>query len=173
MAENDSKEQPVVEKKPRKRLLGVLITLVLIAGAGVIGTVLGPRLLGQHVETEEPDPSAASAEAEAAEVEADKPTNPMAFEPVIIDVRDKQSQAHHMKIGLTIELAEGVKKEEFIRVMPRGREAAIFYLRSKYYEDLTEPTQFEIITKDLNTRIVKAMGEKLAKRVVITDFVAQ
>jgi flagellar basal body-associated protein FliL len=173
MAEIDGKEQPVVEKKSRKRLLGVLATSVLIVGAGVAGTVLGPRLLGQHGETAEAESSNEVAAAEPSEVESDAPTNPMAFQPIIVDVRDKQNQAHHMKVGFTAELAEGITKEEFERMTPRGREAAIGYLRSKYYEELTDPAQFTTITKELYERIAKAMGEKHVKRVVITDFVAQ
>jgi len=172
MAENDSKEQPVVEKS-RKRLLGVLATLVLVAGAGVVGTILGPRLLGQGATEEEPEPSAQPTDKEGAEAEGEKAPNPMAFQPIIVDVRDKQSAMHHMKVGVVVELKDGIGKEEFERLMPRGREAAIGYLRGKFFDELTDPTQFEVITKELNERITKAMGEKNAKRIVITDFVAQ
>jgi flagellar basal body-associated protein FliL len=97
----------------------------------------------------------------------------MAFQPLIVDVRDKKSLPHHMKVGLTVELKDGVKKEEFDKLQPRGREAAILYLRSKTFEDLTEPAQFETVTKELNDRITKAMGAKHTTRVIITDFVAQ
>jgi flagellar basal body-associated protein FliL len=173
MAENDSVEQPVVEKKSRKRLLGVLVTSVLITFAGVAGTILGPRFLGQHAETEGTDSSAEPSASEAPEGEEEKPSNPMAFEAVIVDVRDKNSQAHNLKVGITAELLEGITKEEFLKMMPRGREAAIIYLRGKLYEELTEPAQFAIVIKDLNERVAKAMGAKHVKRIVITDFVAQ
>ncbi|MGC4064328.1 MAG: flagellar basal body-associated FliL family protein [Polyangiaceae bacterium] len=171
MAENDSKEQPVVEKS-RKRLLGVLVTSVLIVGAGVAGTVLGPRLLGHHGDEADAEPSA-EAQEETPEAESDKPPNPMAFQPIIVDVRDCQAQMHHMKIGVTVELKDGITKEEFERLMPRGRESAISYLRAKTFDELTDPAQFELITKELNERIVKAMGERHVQRIVITDFVAQ
>lgn len=170
MAENDSKEQPVVEKPPKKRLLGVLVTSVLIVGAGVAGTVLGPRLLASRAEAAEG--SAEGSEAEAEETE-EHPPNPMAFQPLIVDVRDKKSLPHHMKVGLTVEVREGLKKDEFEKLQPRGREAAILYLRAKSFEELTEPSQFETITKDLNDRVIKAMGAKDTTRVIITDFVAQ
>jgi flagellar basal body-associated protein FliL len=78
-----------------------------------------------------------------------------------------------MKVGITVELREGVTKEDFKKMMPRGREAAIAYLRGKYYEELTEPTQFATVVKELNERIGKAMGTKDVKRIVITDYVAQ
>jgi flagellar basal body-associated protein FliL len=173
MAENDGNEQPVVEKKSRKRLLGVLVTSVLIVGAGVAGTVLGPRLLSSQAETEETESAPSHSEKESSEGEEEGPVNPMAMPAIIVDVHDKQNQPHHMKVGLTIELAGGVTKEEFERYTPRGREAAITYLRSKTFDELTEPAQFPVVTKELYERIAKAMGEKHVKRVVITDFVAQ
>lgn len=172
MADSDSKEQPVVEKPRKRRLQGVLVTSVLIVGAGVTGTVLGPRLLAN------PDKSADSdtghdASAEAESDGEEKPPNPMAFQPLIVDVRDKKNIPHHMKLGLTVELKDGVQKEEFEKLQPRGREAAILFLRARTFDELTEPSQFEVITKELNERIIKAMGEKIAVRVIITDFVAQ
>lgn len=171
MAENDSKEQPVVEKSHKKRLLGVLVTSVLIVGAGVAGTVLGPRLMANRGDAADTEGSSEGSEEENAEDE--KPPNPMAFQPLIVDVRDKKALPHHMKVGLTVELKDGVKKEDFEKLQPRGREAAILYLRAKTFEELTEPAQFELITKELNERIIKAMGEKHTIRVIITDFVAQ
>lgn len=172
MAENDSEEQPVVEKPRKKRLLGVLVTSVLIVSAGVAGTVLGPRLLAGRAEAAALESGADGSEAEAEDTD-EKPPNPMAFQPLIVDVRDKKGLAHHMKVGLTVELKEGVKKDEFEKLQPRGREAAILYLRARTFEELTEPTQFEALTKELNERIIKAMGAKNTIRVIITDYVAQ
>jgi flagellar basal body-associated protein FliL len=172
MAENDSKEQPVVEKS-RKRLLGVLVTSVLIIGAGVAGTVLGPRLLGHQGDGADAESSAEAHEDEPPDPESDKPPNPVAFQPIIVDVRDRQAQMHHMKVGITVEVRDGVTKEDFEKLMPRGRESAISYLRAKTFDDLTEPSQFELVTKELNERITKAMGERHVQRIVITDFVAQ
>jgi flagellar basal body-associated protein FliL len=171
MAENDSKEQPVVEKPRKKRLLGVLVTSVLIVGAGVAGTVLGPRLLANR--TEDGDAELKDEAHESDGESEEKSPNPMAFQPLIVDVRDRKSLPHHMKVGLTAELKDGVKKEEFEKLQPRGREAAISFLRGRTFEELTEPSQFDAITKELNERIIKAMGEKLVLRVIITDFVAQ
>jgi flagellar basal body-associated protein FliL len=172
MAESDSKEQPVVEKPRKRRLLGVLVTSVLIVGAGVTGTILGPRLLANQSETADAEASADGVES-AEPQEEDKPPNPMAFQPLIVDVRDQKSQPHHMKVGLTVELTDGMKKEEFEKLQPRGREAAISFLRGRTFEELTEPSQFDVITKELNQRVIKAMGEKHTTRVIITDYVAQ
>jgi flagellar basal body-associated protein FliL len=174
MAEDSSKEQPVVEKKSRKRLLGVLVTLVLITGAGVAGTVLGPRLLGMDNEEAEPEGSASAApEGESeSDVEGKLPTS-LSFQPLIVDCRDRQGQPHHMKVGVSVELQDGFGKDEFERLQPRGREAAIGYLRGKPFEELTDPAQFGAITKELGEAITKAMGKKHVSRIVITDFVIQ
>src|SRR5512147_684500 len=173
MAENDSKEQPVVEKPRKKRLLGVLATSVLIVGAGVAGTVLGPRLLAGRSDPADGDASAESEEHADSDEEEKPPPTSLAFQALIVDVRDKKSQPHHMKVGLSVEVKDGVKKEEFDKLQPRGREVAISYLRARTFEELTEPQQFDAITKELNERIIKAMGEKYVSRVIITDFVAQ
>lgn len=172
MADSDSKEQPVVEKPRKRRLQGVLVTSVLIVGAGVAGTVLGPRLLANPDKSADAEASHDTSEEADSESE-EKTPNPMAFQPLIVDVRDKKNMPHHMKVGLTVELKDGVKKEEFDKLQPRGREAAILFLRSRTFDELTDPSQFEVITKELNERIIKAMGEKLTMRVIITDFVAQ
>ena len=78
-----------------------------------------------------------------------------------------------MKVGITVELPEKFTKEEFEKFSPRGREAAIAYLRSKDFDDLTDPKSFELVHKELSVAVIKAMGKKHVYRVVITDYVAQ
>jgi flagellar basal body-associated protein FliL len=171
MAEAEVKDPPVASKSRKKQLLGIVITLVLVIAAGVAGTLFGPRVFPGHGETSDSDESAEAAkEPEAAE---DSPLNPFTFQPLIVDVKDKKGQFHHIKVGLSVEASIKVKKEEFDRLSPRGREATIGYLRAKTFEELTEAAQFESIMRDLNERVIKAMGEKNVRRVVITDFVAQ
>jgi flagellar basal body-associated protein FliL len=164
-------KQPTVEKSP-KRMIGLLVISVLVLGAAVTGTFLGPRLL--------PHPGAASPSA-SAEATADtgeaaneaEPSNPQPFAAIVVDVRNKKGDMHHMRVGLTAELTDKVTKEEFERFQPRGREAAISFLRSKTFDELTEPAEFESITKQLSERMIHAIGEKRCNRVVVTDYVAQ
>jgi flagellar basal body-associated protein FliL len=173
MADEPTPEQPP-PAKPRRKWLGAVVTLVLIAVAAVGGTMFGPRLFGARQAGPEPSASAlGSAEPEEGEEEEDSEMVPMAFAALIIDVRDRENAGHHMKVGLTAETPKGTTKEEFEKYSPRGREAAIVLLRSWKYEDLTDPAQFEKITSLLQERIIKAMGAARVKRVVITDYVAQ
>jgi len=78
-----------------------------------------------------------------------------------------------LRLGLTIELPEGTKEAEFKAYVPRAREAAIGYFRTRDFEQLSDPKNFAQVVKDLNKEIIAAVGKKRAKRVVITDFVAQ
>jgi hypothetical protein len=57
--------------------------------------------------------------------------------------------------------------------VPRAREAAISYFRTRDFEQLADPKNFAQVVKDLNKEILLAVGKRRAKRVVITDFVAQ
>ncbi len=79
----------------------------------------------------------------------------------------------HVKVGLTIELPETTNEKEFASYVPRAREAAIGYFRTRDFEQLSDPKNFVQVVKDLNKEIASAVGKKRCKRVVITDFVAQ
>ena len=173
MANEEEPAQPKVEKSP-KRLIGILVISVLVAGAAVTGTLFGPRLLAARAappaETAE---NTEGSKAEGAQGSESEPTNPQQFAPIVVDVKNRRGEMHHMRVGITVEMGEKVTKEEFERYQPRGREAAISYLRSKNFDELTEPSEFETISKQLNEAIIRAMGEKRCSRVVVTDFVAQ
>lgn len=172
MATDEEPAQPKVEKSP-KRLIGILVISVLVAGAAVTGTLFGPRLLANR--TPPPVEAAENSEskAEGAQGSETEPTNPQPFAPIVVDVKNKRGELHHMRVGITVEMGEKVTKEEFERYQPRGREAAIAFLRSKNFDELTEPSEFDTMSKQLNEAIIRAMGEKRCTRVVITDYVAQ
>lgn len=171
--EEEVREQPKVEKSPR-RMVGFLVITVLVMSAAVTGTLLGPKILPRLAaaikSTTVSKDERAPKHGEASESE---PSNPQAFAPIVVDVKNKRGEMHHMRVGLTVELSEKVSKEDFDRFQPRGRESAISYLRSKSFEELTEPSEFENITKQLNQRVIHAIGERRCSRVVVTDYVAQ
>jgi len=169
MATEEEPVQPKVEKSP-KRLVGILVISVLIAGAAVTGTLLGPRLLAPRTQPANEAIESPDSGTEGLELE---PSNPQSFAPIVVDVKSKRGEMHHMRVGITVEMADKVTKEDFERYQPRGREAAIGYLRSKNFDELTEPAEFENVTRQLNEVITRAMGEKRCARVVITDYVAQ
>lgn len=186
--------KPVETKKGKGKLVGIMVALALILGAGAAGAVLAPKYLGGGEK-----PAADHKPAEAAEEEADSSSEkggdheaaeeeeeeaekkPKAgdvhevqnLEPIVVDSRAADGSIRHIKVGLTIELPETVKEAEFKAYVPRAREAAIGYFRTRDFEQLSDPKNFAQVVKDLNKEISGAVGKKRAKRVVITDFVAQ
>jgi flagellar basal body-associated protein FliL len=185
--------KPVEKKKGKGKLVGILVALALVLGAGAAGAVLAPKYLGgdkaahKPAEGEEdaaPDSSAEKGEeAEPEEEKTDegdkKPKNTgdvheiQNLEAIVVDTRSADGNLRHVKVGLSIELVEGTKEAEFKAYVPRAREAAIGYFRTRDFEQLSDPKNFTQVVKDLNKEIILAVGKKRAKRVVITDFVAQ
>jgi len=184
-------KQPVEKKKGKGKLVGILVALALILGAGAAGAVLAPKYLGSgdakaaHKPADDDEGSSEKAESDTAEEEpsADEPdAKPKAagdvheiqnLEPIVVDSRAADGAIRHIKVGLTIELPETVKEAEFKAYVPRAREAAIGYFRTRDFEQLSDPKNFTQVVKDLNKEIISVVGKKRAKRVVITDFVAQ
>jgi flagellar basal body-associated protein FliL len=194
MSEEASEPKPVEKKKGKGKLVGILVALALILGAGAAGAVLAPKYLGggdkaahkpaegeeaseeSHDKGEEGEP-----EEEHAEEAEEKPKKATAgdvheiqgLEAIVVDTRSADGNLRHIKVGLSIELMEGTKEAEFKAYVPRAREAAIGYFRTRDFEQLSDPKNFVQVVKDLNKEIIAAVGKKRAKRVVVTDFVAQ
>jgi flagellar basal body-associated protein FliL len=201
MSEEASEPKPVEKKKGKGKLVGILVALALILGAGAAGAVLAPKYLGGEKAAHKPAEGAeeetdGSAEkgtdAEAAgdedkgEAAAEGEKKPAKGEPaggdvhevqnleaIVVDTRAADGNIRHVKVGLTVELVEGTKEADFKPYVPRAREAAIGYFRTRDFEQLSDPKNFAQVVKDLNKEIILAVGKKRAKRIVITDFVAQ
>ncbi len=177
---------PVPPKKAGGKVLLILVTVVLVGGAAVAGATLGPKLLhppapAAAAEGEGEEHEAAAGE-EAAEAEAEsEPATPKggppaittSFSSIVVDIRNGQGDLHHLKIGLSFELADKFTEDDFERWTPRGREAALTYLRTLDYESAPDPMRFEGIRKELCDRVKIALGKKNVRRVLVTDFVAQ
>jgi flagellar basal body-associated protein FliL len=169
---------------PKKSKLGLILgiaggVLVLVAGAAA-GLILGPSMFGGPAPAAAEPAPAGHAPAPAGDHGAAKgtPAAPekivaAAFEPLIVDVMDGEGVAHHLKVGLSAELADGVTIDEFKLLMPRGREAAISYLRSLSFEDVTSSKKYGKLKKELSKNVSKAVGESKLHRLLIVDFVAQ
>src|SRR5690606_10962208 len=95
----------------------------------------------------------------------------VSFEPIVIDIGSKRGARHHLKVGLAAELRDGVTEEDFKAVSPRGREAALTYLRTLDFSVVTDPTKYKEIRRELSKRIKKALGEDKVHRVLLVDFV--
>jgi flagellar basal body-associated protein FliL len=168
----DEEEKPAEAKEgsggsSNKGLVVVVLiaAVVLGGGAAAAGAVVAIRM-------GTPPPAAPAESAEG------KPHGIVELSPIVVDIRAADGTQHHLKVALSAELAgeagEGEKaKEEMASILPRGREAAITYLRSLSYEDVTAQHSFEKIKEELSKRLVEALGEKHVVGVLVTDFVAQ
>jgi flagellar basal body-associated protein FliL len=192
--------KPVEKKKGKGKLVGILVALALILGAGAAGAVLAPKYLGggaakagQHkAEGEEAAEGEGSdghgdeaadgdSKEEDSEEEASDKKKPAPgdvheiqnLEAIVVDSRAADGSIRHIKVGITIELPETTKEADFKAYVPRAREAAIAYFRTRDFEQLSDPKNFAQVVKDLNREMIGAVGKKRAKRIVITDFVAQ
>jgi flagellar basal body-associated protein FliL len=200
MSEEASEPKPVEKKKGKGKLVGVMVALALILGAGAAGAVLAPKYLGAHdakasekgaeedadtESSESADEAQADEEGKDADADEEGEHQPkkgaasgdvhevQGLEAIVVDTRSADGNIRHVIVGLTIELVEGMKEAEFKSYVPRAREAAIGYFRTRDFEQLSDPKNFTQVVKDLNKEIIAAVGKKRAKRVVITDFVAQ
>lgn len=175
---------PAAEKKGGGKIILIAVTVVLVGGAAVAGALFGPKLLhgqGGHAAAAAPpeDHAEAAEEPEAESVpepEAPPPGSPGAtasFSSLVVDIRSREGELHHLKVVLSFELAEKFTEEEFKKWAPRGREVALTYLRSLDYEGATDSKKFEAIRKELCDKVKAAMGRNHVRRVLVTDFVAQ
>ena len=194
----DHGQAPVEKKKGKGPLIGMIIAGVLVVGAGAAGAVMGPKFFAKPAPTQKsPEGEAAESEDkessgeehatdeeksdEGADDEKKVEHKPAAGEvkevtnlaAIVVDTRAADGQVRHLKIALSIEHPETMKEAEFKAYVPRAREAAIWYLRTHDFEELSSPKNFDKLRKDLNDSIINAVGKKRATRVLITDFVAQ
>lgn len=176
-------DKPADAAAPKKSKVGLIIGLVVAAvtlvGGSVAGAVLGPKLLGgedseaganDHGEAEpkagKNDKGGAAGQGPEHIVTADIPA-------VVVDLRDTEGRIRHLKVGLTAELANKVTAEQFKLVVPRGREAALTFLRALPFEEVSDPQHFVAIKDELCKRVTEAVGESRVHRMMLTDFVLQ
>ena len=196
----DHGQAPVEKKKGKGPLIGIIVAAVLVVGAGAAGAVMGPKFFAKPApQSQKPAEGEAADDKpsgeDKAEGDEEKPSGDSATDgdekqvehsagsgdvkeitnlsPIVVDTRSIDGQVRHLKIALSIEHPETFKESEFKSYIPRAREAAIWYLRTHDFEELSSPKNFDKLRKDLNENIINAVGRKRARRVLITDFVAQ
>jgi flagellar basal body-associated protein FliL len=92
---------------------------------------------------------------------------------IVVDTLANDGSVRHIKVVLAVELPKTMKADEFKRLVPFAREAAISYLRTRPFEQLSEPKNFDALRKELAAEIIDVVGKKHARRVLITDYVVQ
>jgi len=157
------------EKPAKSGKLGMIIVAVLVCLCSTAGAVFGQVALARmKPEKEKPD-------AAYEEKEKEEPLGAETLEmpSLIVDIRTSTGETHHLKVGVAIELAKPVPEEEQKKLMVRAKDAALSYLRTLSYDEVTSQEKFEAIKKELNERISKAMGHGRVNRVLFTEYVVQ
>lgn len=161
-------EKPAAKKSGKRGMIvaiGVLLGTTAVAGIG--GAFVGPMLA---------PPAAADEKAHGAdEHEEPEVTESIKLDPIVVDLRH-DGAVRHLKVGLSLEPAHtggGHGGGGIEPYLPRGREAAITYLRSLTFDEATNPKAFERIRGELEQRIIAAIGKSRVGRIVVTDYVAQ
>ncbi len=168
MAKDDEKvDLPEVKKSKLGLILAVVGGLVVLVAGVAGGVMLGPKLMGASGTAQAATAPAQSEPKEPAKIVSAK------FDPLIVDMRGKRGDLHHLKVGLAAELADGVAEEDFKLVQPRGREAAISYLRTLTLEDVSDPQKYSTIRQELSQTVTEAVGKERVVRILLVDFVAQ
>lgn len=187
MSEEKPEEDGKGEEAPKKKkpiLLIAIIAIVLLNGAGVAFFLMGQSEASAEEEEDgkeskkkkKKDKKEKKEEADEEEELAEPSevvTEVSMLPPLVIDSRDSDGNMRHVKVGLAVELGEGVAGADFDLYAPRGREAVISYLRGQTFDTLTDPREFEDIKAELEERFREAVGGKRATRVLVTEFVAQ
>lgn len=164
MAEKEEGAGPAPRKGGSKVFL--IVAVVAVAGVFAGGVFAGPKLGNKlHV----PGYSSQT----PAQDEAAPAPGSITLESCVVDLRVKNGDLHHLKVGLVIEMNKEIKEKEVEQFVPRARDATISYLRTLDYEAVTQSEDFEQIRKELDERIAKALGEKDVRRILFTDFVVQ
>ena len=172
--ENEEESHAEGEGEPKKaaksggKMFLILGAVLATGGSAAAGAVIGPSLAKGHAA---PPPAAAPAASEHGAEEATEA--PAALDPIIVDIRETNGDMHHLKVGIALELGKGVTEEEFKKLVPRIRDAAITYLRSLHFDEISSSSKFDPIRAELGERIGHAAGKAKVHRVLFTDFVAQ
>lgn len=190
-------EKPAEAAAPKKSklglIIGIVVAVVTLVGGSVAGAVLGPKLLGSGGEEKEDDSgeeehakpeksheskksekkSSSHGEKSGGEGEGPEHIITADIPAVVVDLRDTEGRIRHLKVGLTAELGDKVTAEDFKLVVPRGREAALTFLRALPFEEVANPEHFVAIKDELAKRVTEAVGEERVHRMMLTDFVLQ
>jgi flagellar basal body-associated protein FliL len=175
--ESDSKDAPAKARGSSKLILLVVVVLVIAAGSAAGSIVYMSRMLPSAQAGARPASRAAVEETPSSEHSSEGEGAPgvaMAIEGLIVDVKHGSTgEIHHLKVGLSVEIAARIPEEELKHLTPRVRDAAITYLRSLTLEEVTDAAKFDDLRRELRERVAKALGRIKVGKVLFTDFVAQ
>lgn len=162
----DKSENREVSTGKRGLIILVLLAIIVSGLVGALAGLIVPQVFSANAVFQ-----GASAANEEVTEEANLTTH--ALDAIVVDLHDIEGIQHHLKTVMSIELAELVGEEAYARYLPRGRAAAVAYLRALPYETTVDGKQFGDVTQQLGERVRDAAGSGRVVRVVVTDYVVQ
>jgi len=158
MAKSDQPVAEASEKKPKKRLIPVLLgaAAAVLVGAGGFYAVYSGLILGPA----KPVPPAATLAPDFAFV---------AVEQITISLAPG-SEARHLRFSAQIEVA-ATSVAEVERLRPRLLDMMNLYLRAVDPRDLAEPATLVRLRAQLLRRIQTIVGDGHVRDVLITEFI--
>jgi flagellar basal body-associated protein FliL len=148
-------------------MLKVLIPALLAAGASYGGTRYAKAQNAIVVVKEKEEAEGHGKKHE----EAPGPT--LTLDPFLLSVFDANKKAHPMKLSVAVEFSAKAGGHDDPKVFqPRIRDSVLTHLRKMTYEEISDPTHFAGIRKELLEEC-KEVGAEHAEKVLVTDFVIQ
>lgn len=169
MAEQEEKapdaEKPASGKAGKGLVVVVLLVAVVLGGgAAAAGAIVAMRFAAPPGDAAHPPPSSSA---------DDKVPLTVEFAPLVVDIRTADGVMHHLKVALSAEVPPEVTVDEVKSAMPRGRQAAISYLRGIDFDEAVKPEAFQAFQADLSKHVIAAMGPKRVSAILVTDFISQ
>lgn len=185
-----------VPKKGKSPIIWIVLALVLGLGGAAAGIFLAPKFMHSEEaksDSHEEDEDAADEEAHSGDkgahddksgakkkkkkkdskAESAEPPISVSWAPLVVDLRDETGAARHLKLVLTVEVANEKVSKEMEAFGPRARSAVLGYIRQQKFEVLVDATKFDELQTTLLEIIQDKIGEERVSAVWITDLVAQ
>jgi flagellar basal body-associated protein FliL len=167
-AETPPEAEPKKGKGSGRGKLLVLggVVIVALGGSFVAGGLVAPKLLPSVLH---------KGPAAAAPAEKEEPPAPATavLESIVVDIRDKDGERHHLKVAIALEFNKEIHEGDFKKLEPRARDAAIGYLRTLTLEQANDPARYEETRAALTERLAKAIGKSQLRRILFTEYVSQ
>jgi flagellar basal body-associated protein FliL len=185
-------------KKGKGPLLWIILAVVLGLGGAAAGIFLAPKFMhppdakaahGAEEEDDSEEEAHSSDKADHGDKASDKkkkkkkkkssdeeheePPISVSWAPLVVDLRDETGAPRHLKLVITVEVANEKASKEMEAYGPRGRSAVLSFVRQQKFEYLVDATKFEELQEKLLELVQEKIGEERITAVWITDLVAQ
>jgi len=164
--ENAEKQGKTQDKK--FTLLLALIGVLLIAAVGAGGYYIGTQW-GSQGEADAAD----SASQGGASFDSKGDLGPLVeLDDFLVNIADGK-QTRYLKANITVEAVDTSTQEEIQKRMPQIRDAIIFHMGTKTFDQVRDLQGKKQLRAELTKRLNGILDERLVERLFFTEFVVQ